>query len=63
MPDHWGFVVAAYGLAALVLGAYWRRLVRRERELAPAEETPAATPPGTEADRAAPAAVRRGAPP
>jgi hypothetical protein len=31
--DHWNFVLAAYGLAALVLGAYWRRLVRRAREL------------------------------
>lgn len=33
MPDNWGFVVAAYGLTALVLGLYWRRLVRRERDL------------------------------
>jgi len=33
MPDNWSFVVAAYGLAAIVLGAYWRHLVRREREL------------------------------
>jgi hypothetical protein len=33
MPDNWGFVVAAYLLALLVLGGYWRRLVRREREL------------------------------
>jgi hypothetical protein len=33
MPDNWGFVAAAYGLAAFVLAAYWRRLVRREREL------------------------------
>jgi hypothetical protein len=32
MPDNWGFVVAAYLLTALVLGAYWRSLVRRERE-------------------------------
>ena len=32
-PDHWGFVLAAYGLAAVALGAYWRRLRRREREL------------------------------
>jgi len=32
MPDHWGFVGAAYGLAAIVLGGYWRRLVRLERE-------------------------------
>jgi hypothetical protein len=33
MPDHWGFVAAAYGLAALLLGAHWRWLCRREREL------------------------------
>jgi len=33
MPDNWGFVLAAYGLAAVVLLAYWRRLVRRERAL------------------------------
>ena len=32
MPDNWGFVAAAYGLAAVVFG-YWRRLVRKEREL------------------------------
>ncbi len=33
MPDNWGFVLAAYGLAAVVLVGYWRRLARREREL------------------------------
>ena len=33
MPDNWGFVAAAYGLTALVLGLYWHRLVRRENEL------------------------------
>jgi hypothetical protein len=32
MPDNWGFVAAAYLLTALVIGAYWRRLVRREHE-------------------------------
>jgi hypothetical protein len=31
--DHWNFVLGAYGLAALVLGLYWRHLCRREREL------------------------------
>jgi len=31
--DHWGFVAAAYGLAAVALGAYWRRLCRRDCEL------------------------------
>jgi hypothetical protein len=34
MPDNWGFVAAAYGLTAAVLGIYWRRLVRREKEVA-----------------------------
>jgi hypothetical protein len=33
MTDHWGFVVAAYSLAVVVLGGYWRRLVRKEKEL------------------------------
>ena len=33
MPDNWGFVAAAYGLTALVLGLYWRHLVRKEKEL------------------------------
>jgi hypothetical protein len=33
MPDNWGYVTAAYALAALILGAYWRRLVRRGAEL------------------------------
>ena len=33
MPDNWSFVAAAYGLTALVLGLYWRRLVRKEKEL------------------------------
>jgi hypothetical protein len=35
MPDNWGFVAAAYLLTALVLGAYWQRLVRKERERRP----------------------------
>ena len=33
MPDNWGFVIGAYGLAAIVLITYWRFLFRREREL------------------------------
>jgi hypothetical protein len=33
MADNWSFVFAAYGLAVVVLVAYWRFLVRREREL------------------------------
>ena len=38
MPDNWGFVLAAYGLAAGVLLAYWRFLARRERDLRGAAE-------------------------
>ncbi len=34
MPDNWTYVAAAYALAAVVFGAYWLRLGRRERELA-----------------------------
>jgi len=33
MPDNWSFVTVAYLLAALVLGGYWRRLARIERDL------------------------------
>ncbi len=40
MPDNWGFVLAAYVLAAAVLLAYWRRLVRKERALAPTDRRP-----------------------
>jgi len=46
MPDNWGFVAAAYGLTALVLGLYWRRLVRREQELDRAGEARARTARG-----------------
>ena len=34
MPDNWGYVFAAYGLAVIALGAYWRRLARRAKSLA-----------------------------
>jgi hypothetical protein len=33
MPDNWTFVAAAYGLAAVVFGGYWRWLARKEREI------------------------------
>ena len=33
MPDNWGFVAAAYLLAAAAFAGYWRRLHRRERKL------------------------------
>jgi hypothetical protein len=53
MPDNWTFVAAAYGLTALVLGLYWRHLVRKEKELV-AGTTRAhteRTPPTSTADR------------
>jgi len=31
--EHWGFVAAAYAVAVLALGGYWRRLVYLERTL------------------------------
>ena len=34
MPDNWGFVAAAYGVAAVVFAGYWRWLRQKERELA-----------------------------
>ena len=40
MADHWNFVAAAYALAILVLGGYWRRLVKKERELAALRRRP-----------------------
>ena len=42
MPDNWGFVLAAYALTAIVLGLYWRGLVRNEKALHRATTT--ATP-------------------
>ena len=34
MPDNWGYVFSAYGLAAVALLCYWRRLAGRARRLA-----------------------------
>ena len=31
MPDHWGYVFLAYGIAAATFLVYWRRLSRRIR--------------------------------
>jgi hypothetical protein len=47
MADHWDFVAAAYAIAVVVLGGYWRHLRRRERELA----NQAARTTGRNADR------------
>ena len=33
MPANWGYVLAAYGIAAVALLAYWRHLARRARVL------------------------------
>jgi hypothetical protein len=33
MPDHWTYVMAAYGIAAAALFGYWRYLARRARAL------------------------------
>ncbi len=33
MPDNWGYVFAAYAIAAVALIGYWRRLARRARAL------------------------------
>ncbi len=33
MPDNWGYVVGAYGVAAVALYGYWRHLCRRARAL------------------------------
>lgn len=46
MPGNWGFVVAAYGLSAVVLLAYWRRLARRERDVGALRRGPGAGRPG-----------------
>ena len=34
MPDNWGYVFAAYGIAAVALLSYWRHLARRTHALA-----------------------------
>ncbi|HJR02838.1 MAG TPA: hypothetical protein VKA83_14465 [Methylomirabilota bacterium] len=34
MPSNWGYVFAAYGIAAVALLSYWRHLARRARALA-----------------------------
>jgi len=33
MPDNWSYVLAAYGVAAVVLIGYWRSLSTRTRAL------------------------------
>ena len=43
MPANWGYVIAAYGIAAVALFAYWRHLARRARALAARPRTAAKT--------------------
>ena len=46
MPDNWGFVAAAYGLAAVVFGGYWRWLSgQRTRARRPARRSHDTEPP------------------
>jgi hypothetical protein len=33
MPDNWTFVAAAYAVAALAFGTYWRWLGKKEHEI------------------------------
>jgi hypothetical protein len=33
MPDNWTYVAAAYALAVVVFGGYWRWLARKEHDL------------------------------
>jgi hypothetical protein len=40
MPDNWGYVFSAYGLAAVALLGYWRRLAGRARRLAGSQGRP-----------------------
>ena len=44
MADNWGFVLAAYGLAAVVLLSYWRFLARHERTQTHRARPPRARP-------------------
>ena len=46
MPDHWGYVLAAYGLSAAALLGYWRHLARRRRALDARLRGPRAATPG-----------------
>jgi hypothetical protein len=43
MPANWSYVIAAYGIAAVALLGYWRRLASRRRALT-ARRAPNARP-------------------
>lgn len=51
MPDHWGYVFAAYGLTAAAVLGYWRHLVRRRRILDARPRGAQAAAPGKAAIR------------
>jgi hypothetical protein len=51
MPDHWGYVFAAYGLSAAALLGYWRHLARRRRALGARPRGGKAAAPGKAAIR------------
>jgi hypothetical protein len=55
MPDNWGFVTAAYAVAAVILGGYWRMLIRKERTVTALR---ASSGPGTGARAEAEGGVR-----
>ena len=44
MPDHWSYVLAAYGLAAVALIGYWRYLSTRVRALSRPQRGKGRTP-------------------
>jgi hypothetical protein len=43
MPSNWGYVFAAYGIAAATLLFYWHHLARRTRALATRQAAKART--------------------
>jgi hypothetical protein len=44
MSNNWGFVLAAYGIAALVLLGYWWRVERRLRSFDTLGRSPGESP-------------------
>jgi hypothetical protein len=51
MSDNWSFVAAAYGLAVVVFGSYWRWLGQKERELAALKGSGQRSDPASRATR------------
>jgi hypothetical protein len=62
MPDNWDYVASAYLVAALLLGLYWRHLVRRTADLSVKRRRAATLPiSSARAPRSAPARPEPGA--